>query len=161
MSVRAGLEYDVGTALIHMIRRAEEAQERAARWQGMHPTDFRCLGYLHLRGEPVSPGDIVGHLGLTSGAGTALLDRLESAGYVSRIRHPQDRRSVLVVLDEQAAAAPLAVHKHIESKYYDGTAEFSDRDLKAIAKFLRRIEALSAEMNDALYEEKNPERVAS
>ena len=113
MDERAELEDRVGTALIHMIRRAEEAQERAARWQGMHPTDFRCLGYLHLKGEPVSPGDIISHLGLTSGAGTALLDRLESAGYITRSRHPEDRRSVLIVLDTEAAAEPLALHEAI------------------------------------------------
>lgn len=161
MDGRAELEDRVGTALIHMIRRAEEAQERAARWQGMHPTDFRCLGYLYLKGEPVSPGDIISHLGLTSGAGTALLDRLESAGYITRSRHPEDRRSVLIVLDTEAAAEPLALHERIRAEYHVGTAEFSDTDLKAIAKFLNRIEALSAELNEALYEPKAPIKAAS
>lgn len=161
MSARAELEDRVGSALILMIRRAEEAQERAARAQGMHPTDFRCLGYLHLKGEPVSPGDIISHLGLTSGAGTALLDRLEGAGYITRLRHPEDRRSVLIVLDAEAAAEPLALHEHIRAEYQLGTAEFSDSDLVAIAKFLKRIEGLSAELNEALYEPKAPVKVAS
>ncbi|MET0436653.1 MAG: MarR family transcriptional regulator [Devosia sp.] len=161
MDTRVELENRVGAALIHMIRRAEEAQERAARAQGMHPTDFRCIGFLHLRGEPVSPGDIISHLGLTSGAGTALLDRLESAGYITRTRHPDDRRSVLIVLDPEAAAEPLALHEHIKAEYQVGTAEFSDTDLEAIAKFLNRIEALSAELNEALYAPKAPIKVAS
>lgn len=161
MVTRTELEDRVGTALIHMIRRAEEAQERAARAQGMHPTDFRCLGYLHLKGEPLSPGDIISHLGLTSGAGTALFDRLESAGYIARARHPEDRRSVLIVLDTEAAAEPLALHERIKTEYQLGTAEFSDADLQAIAKFLNRIEALSAELNEALYEPKAPIKVAS
>lgn len=161
MGTRAELEDRVGSALILMIRRAEEAQERAARVHGMHPTDFRCLGYLHLKGEPVSPGDIISYLGLTSGAGTALLDRLESARYINRTRHPDDRRSVLIVLDPEAAAEPLALHEHIKAEYQLGTAEFSDTDLAAIAKFLKRIEALSAELNEALYAPKAPIKVAS
>ncbi|MBN9333156.1 MarR family transcriptional regulator [Devosia sp.] len=161
MDVRAELEDRVGIALIRMIRRAEEAQERAARWQGMHPTDFRCLGYLNLKGEPSSPGDIISHLGLTSGAGTALLDRLESAGYITRIRHPEDRRSVLIVLDAVAAAEPLALHERIRAEYQAGMTEFSDGDLMAIAGFLKRIEALSADMNEALYAEKGPVKAAS
>lgn len=161
MTNRAAIEDKVGIALIHVVRRVEEAQERAARRQGMHPTDFRCLGYLHLKGEPLSPGDIIGHLGLTSGAGTALLDRLENAGYVTRTRHPEDRRSVLIVLDEKAAAEPLALHEHIRAEYQAGAAGFSDDELEAIARFLNRIEALSAEMNEALYTEKGPVRAAS
>ncbi len=161
MDTRAELEDRVGTALIHMIRRAEEAQERAARWQGMHPTDFRCLGFLHLKGVPVSPGDIISHLGLTSGAGTALLDRLESAGYIARTRHPEDRRSVLIVLDTAAAAEPLALHERIRAEYHLGTAEFSDADLNAIARFLNRIEGLSADLNDVLYAPKGPVKLAS
>src|SRR6218665_3928206 len=128
MDARTELENRVGAALILMIRRAEEAQERAARAQGMHPTDFRCLGYLHLKGEPVSPGDIISHLGLTSGAGTALIDRLEKSRYIERIRHPEDRRSVLIVLDAEAAAEPLALHERIKAEYKAGTAEFSDGD---------------------------------
>lgn len=161
MNRRTDLEDRVGLALIRMIRQAEEAQERAARWQGMHPTDFRCLGYLQLAGKPVSPGEIINHLGLTSGAGTALFDRLESAGYVSRVRHPEDRRSVLIILDPQAAAEPLAIHERTRQNYQAGTAEFSDSDLQAIAKFLERIEALSAEMNDALYANKPSTKAAS
>lgn len=158
---REDLEDRVGRALTLMLRRAEEAQERAARRQGMHPTDFRCLGYLHLKGEPVSPRQIIEHMGLTSGAGTALLDRLEGAGFIRRVPHPDDRRSVLILLDEVAAAEPLALHGRIRAGYQAATAEFSDRELQAIAIFLKRVEALSAEMNEALYHEPGPVDAAS
>lgn len=151
MPKRQELEDRVGAALMQMIRRAEESQERAARHQGMHPTDFRCLGYLLARSEPTSPRDIISYLSLTSGAGTALLDRLESAGFIRRERHPEDRRSVLIVLDAKAAAAPLALHERISAEYAEATAELSDKDLSAIAIYLERVQALSEEMNQALY----------
>jgi DNA-binding MarR family transcriptional regulator len=149
--LREELEGRVGAALLHMIRRAEESQERAARQHEMHPTDFRCLGYLDQRDAPVSPGEIITHLHLTSGSGTALLDRLEKAGYARRERNPEDRRSVLVVLDRNAAAEPLAVHRRIREEYQAATADLTDADLLAVATYLERVQELSEAMNQELY----------
>lgn len=149
--MRQELHDRVGAALVGMIRRAEESQEAAARQHGIHPTDFRCLGYLLARNEPVSPRDIIAYLGLTSGAGTALLDRLEKAGFIRRERHPTDRRSVLIVLDEAAAAEPVALHRRISTEYDAALADFSDENLLAIALYLERVQRLSQAMNNALY----------
>lgn len=156
MTRRSDLDDRVGRALVHMIRRTEEAQERSARQKGMHPTDFRCICYLKLQSAPVSPKDIIAYLGLTSGSGTALLDRLEGSGFIKRIRNPVDRRSVLIVLDLDAAAEPVALHERIQEKYFAATAELSDENLEAIATYLGRIEALSEELNDALYDNITP-----
>ena len=141
---------------MHMIRKAEEALERSARQGSMHPTDFRCIGYLKLQNVPVSPKDIITYLGLTSGAGTALLDRLEASGFIQRMRNPEDRRSVLIVLNLEAAAEPVALHEHIGQKYHAAIENLSDENLHAIATYLERIEQLSEEINDALYDNKVP-----
>ena len=151
MTHRSELHDRVGAALVGVIRRAEESQEAAARHHGIHPTDFRCLGYLLARGEPVSPRDINAYLGLTSGAGTALLDRLEKSGFVRRERHPSDRRSVLIVLDAAAAAEPIALHQRIAEQYEAALADLSDANLQAIALYLERVQRLSQAMNKALY----------
>lgn len=161
MTARRMLDDKVGRALVHMIRRAEEAQERAARQRGMHPTDFRCISYLVSQGVPVSPKDVIAYLGLTSGSGTALLDRLEAAGFIKRIPNPDDRRSVLIVLDAEAAAGPVALLARIEEKYLAATAELSDENLEAIALYLGRIEALSEELSTALYDDIRPFSAAS
>jgi DNA-binding MarR family transcriptional regulator len=161
MTARRMLDDKVGRALVHMIRRAEEAQERAARQRGMHPTDFRCIAYLVSQGAPVSPKDVIAYLGLTSGSGTALLDRLEAAGFIKRIPNPDDRRSVLIVLDAEAAAEPVALLERIQEKYLAATAELSDENLEAIALYLGRIEALSEEMSAALYDDIRPFSAAS
>ena len=151
MPDRQELQNRVGAALVGMIRRAEEAQEAAARHHGIHPTDFRCMGYLLARNEPASPREIIAYLGLTSGAGTALLDRLEKAGFVRRERHPKDRRSVLIVLDEVAAAEPLRLHRRISREYEAALADLSDDNLHAIALYLERVQRLSQAMNKVLY----------
>lgn len=134
-----------------MLRSAEDALESAAGNQGMHPTDFRCLGYLLNRNEPVSPRDIIAYLSITSGACTALLDRLETAGYIRRVPNRDDRRSVLILLDETAAAAPLALHRQMSADYAGSLSDMPDASLEAIAIYLERVQRLSSAMNEALY----------
>lgn len=157
---RRELERRVGAGLLQVMRRAEEGQESAARQQGMHPTDFRCLGFLLAQDGPVSPRDITAFLGLSSGAGTALLDRLESAGFIRRVPHRQDRRSVLIILEKAAAVEPLALHERIRASYDAATADFSDADLDAIATYLERVQALSEQTNLGLYRSADAEQPA-
>lgn len=141
----------VGQALVHMVRRAEEAQERAARQHGLHPTDFRAIGYLHQAGQPVSPKDINAYLGLTSGSGTALLDRLEACSYIRRIPNPDDRRGALILLDREAASRPVQLFEDIQAAYYKATAEFTPQELGAIAAYLEHVAHLSVHLSDEMY----------
>jgi DNA-binding MarR family transcriptional regulator len=61
---------------------------------GLHGTDLKVL---RLLGEdPMTPGQLVDHTGLTGAAVTALVDRLVEAGYVTRERDEEDRRRVTV-----------------------------------------------------------------
>lgn len=62
---------------------------------GMHPTDLDCLSVIELEG-PVTAGRLMEITGLTSGAITGVLDRLERNGYVRREPDPDDRRRVVV-----------------------------------------------------------------
>ncbi|MEU5695761.1 MarR family transcriptional regulator [Actinosynnema sp. NPDC020468] len=69
---------------------------RVAEQMGLSPTDEKCLD-LAIRAEgPVTAGRIAELSGLSTGAVTGVIDRLEKAGYVRRVRDPHDRRKVLV-----------------------------------------------------------------
>jgi DNA-binding MarR family transcriptional regulator len=69
---------------------------RVAERMGLSPTDEKCLD-LALRAEgPITAGKIAERSGLSTGAVTGVIDRLERAGYVRRVRDPHDRRKVLV-----------------------------------------------------------------
>jgi DNA-binding MarR family transcriptional regulator len=68
---------------------------------GIHSTDLECLDVIHTKGA-ASPGDLAAATGLTTGAVTSVIDRLEQAGYVRREAHPSDRRKVLLRLQPQA-----------------------------------------------------------
>jgi DNA-binding MarR family transcriptional regulator len=67
----------------------------AARRVGAPPVEFKAMDHLIEAGE-LTPTELSDRLALTSGAVTALLDRLERLGWVRRERHPSDRRSVVV-----------------------------------------------------------------
>jgi len=87
----------------------------------------------------VSPKLIIGDLGLTSGSGTALLDRLEKAGYIRRLPNPDDRRGILVELDREAAAKPIEQYAKMQASYRSVTDEFTEAELEVVARFLDRI----------------------
>src|SRR5687768_2886836 len=70
---------------------------------GLHQTDQECLDLLDWA-EPLTAGELARHLGLTSGAVTGLIDRLEAGGWVRRERDPSDRRRVYVHLSHDRGA---------------------------------------------------------
>src|SRR5213592_4418584 len=65
---------------------------------GLAPSDLECLGSLQLEG-PITAGRLAQLTGLTSGAVTRMIDRLEAGKYVRRRDDPNDRRRVVVELN--------------------------------------------------------------
>ncbi|NUS05091.1 MAG: MarR family transcriptional regulator [Nonomuraea sp.] len=73
----------------------------AAEAAGLNATDYYALNLLDLSG-PLTSGELAVRTGLTTGATTRLIDRLEKGGFVRRAPDPGDRRKVIV----EAVAAP-------------------------------------------------------
>lgn len=140
---RETLALRVSFALRDMIQRIEVAHDRAAREQNLHPTDFACIGFLHRAAGPVSPKQIIAYMGLSSGSATALLDRLERAGYTRRLPNPDDRRSILIELDVKQAAEPLRRFLEIQEFYTSLTNALTDEALEDIARFLEQMGMLT------------------
>ncbi|MER5645299.1 MarR family transcriptional regulator [Streptosporangium sp. NPDC002524] len=69
--------------------------EAVARRLGLSAVDHKALGFVTGNG-PLPAGALAAELGLGASAITALVDRLERAGYVRRVPDPGDRRRVLV-----------------------------------------------------------------
>src|SRR5919201_431152 len=61
----------------------------------LHVSDHKAFDFILRRG-PGSAGELAKITGLTSGAVTGVIDRLEKAGFVERVPDPEDRRKVLV-----------------------------------------------------------------
>lgn len=87
------------TALIERFRLAGNRDNAfdnlAAENLGVNRTDLECLSIIERR-RGLSAGELAAEAGLTTGAITGVIDRLERAGYAARARVPADRRKVTV-----------------------------------------------------------------
>ena len=126
--------------LIDEVRRSQSATDRfdqaVADALGLGRTDMRCLDVLERRGA-IAAGQLAAETGLTSGAMTAALDRLERAGYLRRLRDDGDRRRVLVELTEAASADAgsfYAGHARLAEQLYD---RYSTEQLQLLLEFVR------------------------
>jgi len=88
--IAASLQTFAARHLVHSLLAAEAL--------GLAPTDLVGMCLLQLHG-PATPGWLAEMTGLSTGAVTGLVDRLERAGYASRAQDPQDRRRVIVAPD--------------------------------------------------------------
>ena len=110
--VRGG---DVARTCWPEVARGAAAQRRHQRHRrpgrrrllGLNRTDTRCLDIIE-RLDGVSAGRLASEAGLSTGAVTTVLDRLERAGYARRVPDPGDRRRVLVELTPRRAASCCA-----------------------------------------------------
>jgi DNA-binding MarR family transcriptional regulator len=115
-----------------------------AKHYGLNRTDMRCLDVVD-REAPVTAGRIASEAKLTSGAVTAVLDRLESRGFVRRVRDPDDRRKVLVETTDRQEE----LGKHW-IPYSEMTAEllkpFDEDELRKLVEFFEASTVRSAEI---------------
>ena len=134
---------------------ADLFDERISEFLGINRTDGRCLDIVGQHGK-VSAGQLSIEAGLTTGAVTAVIDRLESAGYVQRVRDPVDRRKVWV---ENTAHTNELVD--IVFGVYDIIGpimlrHFTDEQLDGIRAFLRIGTRVNEELAAGLKENTRP-----
>jgi DNA-binding MarR family transcriptional regulator len=112
---------------------------RFAQEQGLHPTDLRALIALldaARAGTPATPGWLGEHLGLNSASTTGLIDRLEKAGHVRRVRDTQDRRRVLLEVEDQAVALGWSFFGPLIKDLVSASESFSPAELATVHRFL-------------------------
>jgi len=151
----------------HMIRRRSRAEliatfDREARRMGslatlhnhaianavcLHPTDQECIDLLDWTG-PITAGEIGRHLGLTSGAVTGLIDRLEEAGWVRRGHDPGDRRRVIVHLSHERGDEMWPLYQPLSDAMEAYRGNLDPRDLRVIVEFLEFANGTIADATD-------------
>lgn len=119
------------------------SQTVAARF-GLNTTDLECLDLIQLEGS-ASAGRLAAVTGLSSGATTALIDRLERAGYVERFDDPADRRRVLVRIRKGSIDEIAKAYVPMQKRMFALWSGYSEAELAVIEDFLGRSLALSVE----------------
>lgn len=103
---------------------------------GLGPTDHKCLDMLVMYG-PMSAGTLASRTGLTTGAITGVIDRLEGHGLVTRLPDADDRRRVIVYPDNdvwQERLAPMYGRVGADSQRL--LSRYSEDELRLILDFL-------------------------
>ncbi|MER5410588.1 MarR family winged helix-turn-helix transcriptional regulator [Streptomyces sp. NPDC002769] len=103
---------------------------------GLHATDVQALAAILDAPEPLTPGRLREHLGLTSGAVTACLDRLERAGHIRRVRESPDRRVVHLHWVPDAKSAARAHFRPLAEVTASVRSGFSEDELSVVLRFL-------------------------
>jgi DNA-binding MarR family transcriptional regulator len=140
---RQELEAELGSAVREFQRGSDEIDEVVTRLMGINRTDARAIDVLDEHGR-MTAGELASRTGLTSGAITGVLDRLERAGYVQRTRDEADRRRVLVEPTSKARDAAREYYGPLAELNAPVLAGISDRELAAFVRFLRAANEISA-----------------
>lgn len=106
-------------------------------WAGLNVTDMECLRFLFLKGI-ASPSELARHTGLTSGATTAMLDRLERAGLIERRPNPNDRRGTLIAPAESSAERAASWFESARKAQDELISSYSESELEIIANVFER-----------------------
>lgn len=151
MSSRAG-SAEARAALVEAFLRevkqlnglAASFQRAAAARAEVNVTDLEVIDLLEL-GGPMTAGQLAELMGLTTGAITGMIDRMEKAGFLRRDRDPQDGRRVIVTLASDAT--PLkklaSVLDGLRGRSEEIVAKHSDAQLTFLVDFLKERNAMS------------------
>ena len=119
-------------------RATDAVDELLADIIGINRTDARCMDILDQHGS-MSAGDLAEASRLTTGAITAVIDRLERARLARRVPDPSDRRRVLVEPTDKAYELANELMVEPMRRLYLPMAEgYSEQDLRLILDFTRR-----------------------
>ncbi len=106
-------------------------------WLGLNVTDMECLRLLFIKGI-ATPSELARHTGLTSGATTAMLDRLEKAGLIERRPNPDDRRGTLIAPGKSAAEKVASYFESTRRAQEELVSNYSESELEIIADAFER-----------------------
>jgi DNA-binding MarR family transcriptional regulator len=140
MSSRRKSRQELVTALNAAMRDASGQgvlySQAVAERLGMNSTDLECLDHV-LRG-PVTAGTLAEATGLTTGAITGVIDRLERAGFARRERDPGDRRKILVRALPAVGERVAPMFAPMERAAMAALSRYRDDELALLLDFLTR-----------------------
>jgi len=149
-------DIDPAMRLVHLLRAVTvefdlRGAEFAAR-NGLHPTDLRAL--IHLldadrAGTDVTPGRLGTALRLNSAGTTALLDRLERLGLVRRRRDENDRRRVVLTVEQKAVELGRSFFGPLIAGLVEAADHFTPGELDVVHRYLTAALQAAAPGHDA------------
>jgi DNA-binding MarR family transcriptional regulator len=110
--------------------------EAACLLMGLNRTDGRCLDIIDQHGR-ITAGDLAKASGLSTGAVTAVLDRLEWSGHIHRVRDDQDRRRIYVEVTPETLRRMHELYAPLAARSQERLAHYTAEELRLIRDFVR------------------------
>jgi DNA-binding MarR family transcriptional regulator len=104
---------------------------------GVSSSDLECLDFLNIEGR-VTAGRLAELTGLTTGAITGLVDRMEKAGFVRRERDEEDRRKVYIALIPEALEKVSRYYEPLQKAVTKNWESYTDAELKLLLRFMNQ-----------------------
>jgi DNA-binding MarR family transcriptional regulator len=150
---REQLIQEVGEAFRRHGQAQDAMDSAAAAFFGVHRTDMSLLDALQLNGR-MTAGELARSASLSPAATTAALDRLESAGYVRRVRDDRDRRRVMVEVTDAMVERAMRAYGPLAQRAYELFDGRTQKELRAVRELLLRGAEMqlerAAELRDGL-----------
>lgn len=128
--------------------------EAIARKAGLSGIDHKYLGLL-IKNGAMTAGELAKQSGLTTGAITGLVDRLEKKNLVKRVFDQTDRRKVMIEPNREAVLEQLGpLFAGLQRKINNLIMQQTEAELAAISKYM--LAAIEI-MNDVAEEVRNVE----
>ena len=125
---QAGARLSLATIMFH---------QAVADRLGLNPTDHKCIDLLASAGSTTA-GELAEATGLTTGAITGVIDRLEAAGFVRREDDPDDRRRVIVRVIPKRYRDIARLFEPFARRLPRWARRYSERELATILDFITR-----------------------
>ncbi len=129
-------------AALNVVRTSDQLQHRFARLlreHGLTPSQYNVLRILRGEGKPLPILEIASRTITVVPGITGLIDRLEQAGFVNRLRCDKDRRVVYVALTEQAITALAALDEPLLDLHRKLLGHLSPTELKEVIRLLEKM----------------------
>jgi len=131
---RAALMQELENALRRGSAQGAIFGQTVANTVGISGSDLECLDFLNLEGR-VTAGRLAEVTGLTTGAITGVVDRLEKAGMVRRERDPDDRRKVFIATVPENVARVGRFYENMQKGMVKLWETYSDAELRLLVGF--------------------------
>jgi DNA-binding MarR family transcriptional regulator len=158
---RSELGQQLRNEIMGYLGAASDFDERLAKKLKLGRSDMRCLVLL-ARDGPLTAGHLAEESGLTTGAVTFILDRLEAAGMVTRRRDTEDRRRVWVEIVPEAQERLAGLQQPIAEEMRQVAQHFKADELALVRDFMRQAkEVFQRQVREGLWAESEPSDVGS
>jgi len=111
---------------------------------GLNATDTKCVDLIlsHPVGS-VTAGQLSAMTGLTTGAITHILDRLEKRQIIERVRDTRDRRRIFIRVNPQSLEPLMPQYEAIGKAFTDLVDQYSDEELQLICDYMEKASAVA------------------